>query len=129
IVRVAEMPDGEEPDSLVRKNGADDFKKRVANARDFFDFWIERESAATDLNSLTAKMELARNLAQTVGHVHDGFLRGEVVRKVSARLGVSSSEFENLVPRQERRNFGEQQTPRPAQPVSLPRHDIAMLCL
>ncbi|HEY4285443.1 MAG TPA: DNA primase [Chthoniobacterales bacterium] len=128
IVRVVEMPPGEDPDSLVRKKGKDDFEARVAAARDFFDFWIEREAASTDLSSLGAKMELARNLAQTVAHVHDTFLRGEIVRKVTARLGVSASDFESVLPKNERRGSF-QQAQRAPEPVDIPRHDIAMLCL
>src|SRR5205085_2331286 len=100
----------------------------VAEARDFFDFWIERETAATDLNSLSAKLELARNLAQTVSHVHDSLARGEVIRKVAARLGIAVSEFENIVPRRQTRGVADQQT-RPAESATLPRHDVAMLCL
>jgi DNA primase len=127
IVRVAEMPRGEDPDSLIRKNGKDEFDTRISSARDFFDFWIEHEASETDLNSLAAKMELARNLAQTVSHVHDALMRGEIVRKVAARLGVSASEFEGLLPQSRRA------TPAPAQrspePPNLPRHDVAMLCL
>jgi DNA primase len=126
IVRVAEMPRGEDPDSLVRKKGKNDFDQRIAAARDFFDFWIEHEASQTNLSSLAAKMELARNLAQTVSHVHDSLMRGEVVRKVAARLGVSASEFESLLPQPRRA------TPAPAQrtePPNLPRHDVAMLCL
>jgi DNA primase len=128
VVRVAEIPSGEDPDSLVRKKGKDDFERRITAARDFFDFWIEREAAATDLSSLTAKMELARGLAQTVAHIHDPLMRGEVVRKVTARLGVSTIEFENLLPRQERRSYAER-SPRVPEQMNIPRHDIAMLCL
>ena len=128
IVRVVEMPPGEDPDSLVRTKGKEDFEKRVAAARDFFDFWIEHQAAATDLNSLTAKMGLARELAQTVGHVHDPMLRGEVLRKVTARLGVPTAEFENLLPRADRRSMSPGQ-PRPVEPLDLPRHDVAMLCM
>jgi DNA primase len=129
VVRVAEMPAGEDPDSLVRKNGKEDFQQRVAQARDFFDFWIEREAAATNLDSLTSKMELARSLAQTVSHVHDPLLRGEVLRKVTARLGVSTQDFESLLPRQERRGALQLPGARTAQPTTVPRHDMAMLCL
>src|SRR4051812_40943821 len=129
IVRVAEMPPGEDPDSIVRKNGKEDFQQRVAQARDFFDFWIEREAAATNLDSLTSKMELARSLAQTVSHVHDPLLRGEVLRKVTARLGVSTQDFESLLPRQERRGALQLPGARTAQPTTVPRHDMAMLCL
>jgi hypothetical protein len=72
-------------------------------------------------------MELARNLAQTVSHVHDPMMRGEVVRKVAARLGVSASEFENLLPRV--RRAAPTPVQRSSEAPNLPRHDVAMLCL
>src|ERR1700730_548432 len=84
IVRVAEMPGGEDPDSLIRHRGKEEFEKRVAEARHFFDYWIEHETATVDLASLGAKMELARKLADTVSKVHDTLMRGEVSNKVSA---------------------------------------------
>jgi DNA primase len=129
IVRVAEMPAGEDPDSLVRKEGKKDFDERTAAARDFFDYWIERESAATDLSSLGAKMELARSLAETVSHVRDPLMRGEVVRKVTARLGVSTSDFENLLSKQTREWTTSAPATAPTAPAVAPPHDIAMLCL
>ena len=97
IVRVAEMPTGEDPDSLIRREGVAGFEGRIREARDFFDYWIEHEATETNLNSLGAKMELARNLAKTVSRVRDPLMRGEVVRKVAARLGVPIAEFENLL--------------------------------
>lgn len=128
IVRVAEMPAGEDPDSLIRKKGKEEFEARITSARDFFDYWIEREVATTDLNSLGQKMELARSLANTVSHIRDSLMRGEVVRKVTARLGVSPTEFESLLRRETRP--GTTVSPGPAlPPVVAPRHDVAMLCL
>jgi len=128
IVRVIEMPAGQDPDSLIRRDGKEEFEKRVAGARDFFDHWIDREVAIVDLNSLGAKMQLARKLADTVSHVHDPLMRGEVVSKVSARLGVAASNFETLLPKQSRDRMAEPQR-LPSQTASAPRHDIAILCL
>jgi len=128
IVRVVEMPVGEDPDSLVRREGREEFEKRIAKAHDFFDYWIDREAAATDLNSLGAKMQLARKLAETVSRVQDPLLRGEVMNKMSARLGVSISDFETLLPKQKREGFSASERLLSwTSPV--PRHDIAMLCL
>jgi DNA primase len=128
IVRVAEMPAGEDPDSLIRRNGREEFEKRVATAQTFFDYWIESQVAASDLNSLGAKMQLARKLAETVSRVHDPFMRGEVVSKMSARLGVSPADFETLLSRQKAEGFaGSRGLHSRASPA--PRHDIAMLCL
>src|SRR5438477_7127157 len=38
LVRVAEMPPGEDPDSMIRGNGAEAFRERITAAKDFFDF-------------------------------------------------------------------------------------------
>src|SRR4029453_13498724 len=58
VVGGVEMPAGEDPDSLVRREGKEAFEKRIAGARDFFDYLIERETANVDLTSLGAKMQV-----------------------------------------------------------------------
>ena len=130
IVRVVELPPGEDPDSLVRRDGKEQFEKRVANARDFFDYWIEREIATVDLTSMSAKIQAARNLAATVSRVHDPVLRGEVVNKASARLGVAPADFESLLAKHARAPGGSvNSSATETRAVASPPHDIAMLCL
>ena len=128
IVRVAEMPAGEDPDSMIRHRGKEEFERRVAAARDFFDSWIEHETASTDLDSLGAKMQLARKLADTVARVQDPLMRSEVANKVSARLGVARPDFERLLAKPNRERVpaddSRSETMTPA-----PRHEVAMLCL
>jgi DNA primase len=128
IVRVAEMPAGEDPDSIVRKKGKEEFEKRIAAAGDFFDSWIERETAATDLDSLGPKMQLARKMAETVARVHDALMRGEVANKVSARLGVPRADFERLLRKPGRERFSSDDAPAP-EVTPTPRQEIGMLCL
>ena len=130
IVRVVELPPGEDPDSLVRREGKEKFENRVASAQDFFDYWIEREMESADVSSLGAKMQLARRMAETVSRVHDPLMRGEVVNKASARLGVSPADFGTLLSTKPR-GTGSSQAPESArvQAAPGPRHDIAMLCL
>jgi DNA primase len=133
VVRIIKMPPGEDPDSLVRRDGKEEFEKRVAAARDFFDYWIEREVANVDLNSLGAKMQVAGRLAETVSRVHDQLMRGQIVSKMSARLGVPTPDFEALVAKHARgARSGSAAAfagPREQSPGPLPPHDIAMLCL
>jgi DNA primase len=128
IVRVAEMPPGEDPDSLVRGEGKEAFENRIAAAREFFDYWIEREVADVNLASVGAKVQLARRLAEMVSRVHDPLTRDEVVSKMSARLGVNPADFETLLPKQKSEGFSGSQGLR-SQASPAPRHDIAMLCL
>jgi DNA primase len=129
IVRVAEIPAGDDPDSLIRREGKEEFEKRIAAARDFFDYWIEHEVAEVDLASLGAKMQLARSLAETVSRVHDPLMRGEVISKVSARLGVPVQDFQALFPKQSRSSGIRGDESCPATAETSPRHDVAMLCL
>jgi DNA primase len=134
IVRVAEMPVGEDPDSLVRREGKEDFGRRIASACDFFDYWIERETANVDLASFGSKIQLARRLAETVSRVRDPLMRGEVISKVSARLGVAAPDFQALVSQQ---RSAERYSSREHRPdtdsagamAPAPRHDVAMLCI
>jgi DNA primase len=133
IVRVIEMPPGEDPDSLVRRDGKEEFEKRVAAARDFFDYWFERKTANVDLNSLGAKMQVAESLAETASRVPNQLMRGEVVNKWSAHLGVPARDFEAVVGRHARGSrsgtaaVSGGRRARSSEP--LPRHDMAMLCL
>ena len=134
IVRVAEMPVGEDPDSLVRREGKENFGRRIASARDFFDYWIERETANVDLASFGSKIQLARRLAETVSRVRDPLMRGEVMSKVSARLGVAAPDFQALVSQQrsaERYSSREHSpdTDSASAMAPAPRHDVAMLCI
>src|SRR5256885_10740193 len=129
VVRVAEMLAGEDPDSMVRKKGREEFEKRVADARDFFDWWIEHETSASDLESLSAKMQLARKLAETIGRVQDPMMRGEVANRASARIGVPRGDFDRLLSKPGRDRFAVEDDAAPREMVAPPRHDIALLCL
>ena len=130
IVRVAEMPPGEDPDSIVRRHGRGEFEQRISAAREFFEYWVERKSDTVDLTSLGAKMQLAREMAVTVGRVHDPIMRSEVASKVTARIGIAPRDFEALLPKptRERRSDADAEM-RAMTPMSAPRHDVAMLCL
>jgi DNA primase len=130
IIRVVELPPGEDPDSLVRRDGKEQFDQRVANGRDFFDYWIDREMATVDLTSMGAKIQAARSLAATVSRLHDPVLRGAVINKASARLGVAPADFETMLAKHTRVPSGyvNSSTTEIQAPTS-PPHDVVMLCL
>jgi DNA primase len=99
IVRVAEMPAGEDPDSLIRLEGKETFEKRVGRARDFFDYWIERETAGVDLASVGAKMLLARRTAELISRIGNDAMRNEVIYKAAARFDLPAADLKNFVPK------------------------------
>jgi DNA primase len=127
VVRIAKMPQGEDPDALVRREGKEAFMKRITDAPNFIDYWIEREAIATDLTSLAAKMQLVRQMAETVSHARDRVMQQELANKISARIGIPLSDFENALPKQ--RNQVTADTDDPPVMAAAPPHDITMLCL
>jgi DNA primase len=59
------LPDGEDPDSLVRKIGRETFEQRIAGAVHLSDFFFERLSGQLDLDSIDGRarlVDLARPL-------------------------------------------------------------------
>jgi DNA primase len=130
LVRVAEVPSGEDPDSLVRKSGRQKLEDLITSAPDFFDYWIAKKTAPADLKSMGAKMQVARDLGATVAHVHEPIMRGEVIHKIAARLAIRAADFEKLVNESRSITVGARDSAGDiSAPARLPSHEVAMLCL
>jgi DNA primase len=96
-VRVVAMPAGEDPDSLIRKQGAERFLSLVEGAKDFFDFQLDQLAARPDFATPRGKVDAARRLAGWAGLLKDPVLRHAVINKSTVRLEISTAEFEQLV--------------------------------
>ena len=98
-VRVATMPPGEDPDSLIRGQGAAAFQERIAGAQDFFDFQIERLAGLFDITTPQGKSQYVQRMAGSVALMTDHVLREAVIGKVTARLGLAPDDFRPLLKR------------------------------
>ena len=96
-VRVATMPPGEDPDSLIRNHGVEAFAERIGMAQDFFDFQIDRLSQMINMDTPKGKNQFAKRMAETVKMITDKVLRESVIGKVSVRLGTTSQVFKTLL--------------------------------
>ncbi len=97
IVRVAEMPPGEDPDSMIRGKGAGAFTERIAAAKDFFDFQIDRLAGKADFTTPRGKMQAARKMAESISLIKDAVLRETVMNRVTLRLEISPQQFVQLL--------------------------------
>ncbi|HEX8312388.1 MAG TPA: DNA primase [Chthoniobacteraceae bacterium] len=96
-VRVAEMPPGEDPDSLIRGQGVEAFSSLIAGARDFFDFQIDHLALQPDFATPRGRVLASRKLAEWVSLIADVVLREAIVHKVAQRLEISAAEFTKLL--------------------------------
>jgi DNA primase len=103
-VRVASLPKGEDPDSLIRSQGADAFRSLMNGALDFFDAQLDRLSLQPDFDSPRGRNAAARKLAESLGWLQDPVLRSLHVQKHSTRLGLAGSDLGALVSEATARN-------------------------
>ncbi len=96
------LPDGEDPDSLVRKIGTETFEEKIRAALPLSGFFFEHLCAEVDMHSLDGRARMAEEAKPLLSQLPPGVLRemmnarlGELVGLSSQRLGVSNP----LVPR------------------------------
>ena len=92
-VRVASLPPGEDPDSLIRVKGVEAFRERLAESCDFFDYTIARAIAESEAQEMEfgprEKAAVARRLGGFLTLLPEAALRETTSSHVAARLGIS----------------------------------------
>lgn len=125
-VRVAEMPPGHDPDSLIRAEGGEAFAAQIAAARDFFDYQIDRQAGGVEIQTPRGKLEAARKMAESVALVADPVMREAIVNKLCLRLEIAPGDFHRMLAKPRRAVRGEPEEAR-EKPLRLPQ-TIALLC-
>lgn len=92
-VRVARLPEGEDPDSLIRRQGPAAFREVVDSAKNFFDHALDLLSAKGRLDDPAGKSEAARRLGPHVALINDRVLLEATANKICARLGITAAAF------------------------------------
>ncbi len=69
------VPDGEDPDSLIRGEGLDGFEQRLKLATPLSEFFFSETSKDVNLSSLDGKARLAERARPMIGQIPDGAFR------------------------------------------------------
>jgi DNA primase len=119
------LPDGEDPDTLVRSEGAAGFDARLQHATPLSQFLFDSLSADVNLGTLDGKARLAERAKPMLAQIPDGAF-GDLMRQRLTELtgvGARSSAADTHVPAQRLRNAPAGHTPK----RSLVRNAIALL--
>jgi DNA primase len=94
-VRVASLPQGEDPDSLIRKQGVESFRALLSGSVDFFDHAIGRAEREAITRSGTfgprEKAAIGGRLASYLALLPEAALRETTTSHVGSRLGLSAA--------------------------------------
>ncbi|MEA4882096.1 MAG: DNA primase [Clostridia bacterium] len=111
-VRVASLPDGHDPDSLVRAKGGDALRTAIQSAVPFARHQVERAIAQADPSDFESRVRAARAAIEVIAGVDDEVERTEYIRELSGRLQVDPSAFTTEVRKQRARRAAQQREAR-----------------
>lgn len=122
-VRVIRMPAGEDPDSFMRKNGADAFRALLAGAVDFFDSLLDRAQSDGKLDLPENRALFARECAPLLSLVADPVSRDAMINHVATRLRAAPPELRSAVARAGRAN-SQRKAHRPGEEAAAPAVEV-----
>ena len=85
------LPDGEDPDSLVRKEGREGFEKRLAEATPLSDYLFGELSQDVALGSLDGRARLAERARPLLAKLPDGAFRDLMADELEKRTGARAA--------------------------------------
>jgi DNA primase len=128
-VRVIELPPGEDPDSLIRGQGAEAFIQRVQSARDYFDFQIAVQSAKPEFQTAQGKVQAARKIASMVELIGDRLLREAVAARVAQAFDIAREEFWGLLDKRRKQSKPDEEANKKAIHPIVSAGAVGHLCL
>jgi DNA primase len=84
------LPDGEDPDSLVRKEGVDGFDARLRAATPLSEFFFAHMAADVNLSSLDGKARLAERCKPLLAQIPDGAFGDLMQQRLVELTGVGA---------------------------------------
>ncbi len=82
------LPDGEDPDSLIRKEGLAGFEQRLKNATPLSEFFFAEIGKDVNLASLDGKARLAERARPLLAQIPDGAFRDLMLAELDKSTGV-----------------------------------------
>ncbi|TLF51599.1 DNA primase [Halomonas urmiana] len=91
------LPEGEDPDTLVRREGPEAFEDRITCASPLSEFLFDHAAEGRDLGTIEARERFASQVLAAIGKLPEGVLKSLLLGELSRRTGVDQSRFEALV--------------------------------
>ena len=87
------VPDGEDPDSLIRKQGQQAFETFLDEAMPLSKFLFEHLMAQVDMNSLEGRAALVESFQPYLTKLPDSVLKDAIINEIANNFGTGSEQF------------------------------------
>lgn len=125
-IKIMLLPQGHDPDSLIREQGLEAFRQRIADAQVLSDYFFEYQTEGLRLASVEARSQLLASAKPLLEKIPTGFFRDMMMAKMVGLAGVempkTSKNRSTLLASVDRRSRA-----KPVQKLSLQRRIVALL--
>tara|TARA_B110000967_G_scaffold168115_1_gene176919 strand:+ start:636 stop:2567 length:1932 start_codon:yes stop_codon:yes gene_type:complete len=91
------LPDGEDPDTMVRQLGKQAFMQQVDSAQPLSEFLFEQLSDGIDDSTADGKARLSKVCAPQINRIPQGVFRQLMLEELSRRTGISADNLRDYV--------------------------------
>ena len=105
------LPDGEDPDSLVREQGQQAFENILETATPLSKFLFEHLLASVDMNSLEGKSALVDSFQPFLQKMPDSILKDSIINELANNFGTGSEQLQAKL----NKNLGQEAKAKPVQ--------------
>ena len=97
IAKFLFLPDKEDPDTMVRKEGKEAFENRIINASTLSDFLFDNLKNEYDISTNEGKAQLASNANALIKKMHNSFFKDLLIEELSSIVGLSQQHLESKI--------------------------------
>ena len=87
-IRFMFLPDGEDPDTLIRKEGKESFENYVQNATPLSQFFFQSLAAQIDLSNMDGRASYVKLATQHIDQLPEGIFRQMMLDELSKRARI-----------------------------------------
>ena len=91
------LPDGEDPDTMVRNLGTEKFKSQIENATPLSEFLFEELTDGIDINTGEGKAKLSKLSAPKINRIPQGVFKQLMLEELSQKTGIGVEDLKTYV--------------------------------
>ena len=111
------LPEGEDPDTVVRKEGSAGFAARLNDAMTLSEFLLEGLSRNLDLSSVDSRALLVEKARPLIRTIPEGIYQQMLLEKLAEIVHMDSEKLSTLMISKSSEPFQQHQSPKPSQPL------------
>ncbi len=96
-IRIMFLPDGEDPDTMVRKIGAEEFNQNVDEAITLFDFLLQYLTSQVDMNTFEGPARLVHLAKPFSLAITDSILKTRFDQRLASLAGLSEKQLNDAI--------------------------------